>query len=264
MNYEELYAQLSELEKGLKDSVNTVTRLQKTIVKDTESGDLTDMKKSLAQLEEAVELLKTRTASIQSTANAFDTKEYFVSGDFTRQLLSACREKKVDVKGEKGVYEMFPYKLRILGDSEHAEEVWLNRKKLNSFRPSAVAETVRAGQEKLNKAAFNDKAFLSELAEAYEISCLRSGALIGSSASLSKLYKFLTPMARARKDYDSQAFAFDLARLYEKGPEAWTDQKTGKVYTFGTSRDGKTGIRVLSSSGVESYIATFRQLSAGE
>ena len=67
-------------------------------------------------------------------------------------------------------------------------------------------------------------------------------------------------MARARKEYDMQAFAFDLARLYELGPDAWVT-KSGRHFLFGTSRDGRSGIRVLSSSGVESYVSTLNSIN---
>ena len=263
MNYEELYAELAELEKELKESVGTVTRLNKKLVKGMESGGLTDMKKDLQQFLNAADLLKERTAAFDEAVNAFDTKEYFKSGDFTEQLLKACAEKGIDVIGEKGVYEMFPYKVRVYGDDEHAEEVWINRKKAASFRPSAVAETIRAGQEKLYKANFNVLSFMTELADAYETTCLKSGSRPGSTIALTKIYKTMTPMARARKEYDMQAFSFDLARLYEAGPEAWVT-KTGKTFTFGTSRDGKSGIRVLSRTGVESYITTLRPIATEE
>ena len=260
MNYEELYAELTELEKDLKESVGLVTRLNKRIAKNSETGNLNEMKKDLDQLRAASDDLKDRTAAFSEAVNAFDTKEYFVSGEFTKQLLESCAEKNIDVIGEKGVYEMFPYKVRIYGDDEHAEEVWINRKKIASFRPSAVADTVKQGQEKLYKAKFNEQSFMDELAEAYETTCLKGGSRSGATIALTKIYKTMTPMARARKEYDMQAFSFDLARLYEKGPETWVT-KSGRTFTFGTSRDGKSGIRVLSRTGVESFITTLRPIT---
>ena len=158
---------------------------------------------------------------------------------------------------------MFPYKVRVYGDDEHAEEVWINRKKVASFRPAAVADTIKQGREKLYKANFNELSFMNELADAYDTTCLKSGSRPGSTIALTKVYKTLTPMARARKEYDMQAFSFDLARLYEKGPDAWVT-KSGRAFTFGTSRDGKSGIRVLSSTGVESFITTIRPIAAEE
>lgn len=263
MNYEELYETLQPLEKALKDSAAAVMRMQKSIQKNTEVGNLTEVKKTLASLKETVDLLGERVEAVDAEVDAFDTKGYFISGDFTKQLLECCKEKEIDVRGEMGVYEMFPYKVRITSGEDHSEEVYINRKKIPSFRPSYVAETIRAGQEKLFKARFNALSFMTELAEAYETTCLKSGARIGSTQKLDKIYKTMVPMSRSRRDYDKQAFAFDLARIYEEGTESWVS-KSGKQYFFGTSRDGKSGYRVLSSTGVETYISTLNQISDGE
>ncbi|MBQ6257966.1 MAG: hypothetical protein IJJ60_15350 [Clostridia bacterium] len=261
-NYEELFNTLQAMDKSLKDSAGAVAKLQKAIQKNTETGNLNEVKKGLSALTDAVEQLKARAASMDAEVNGFDTKAYFMDGDFTRQLLDACAEKDIDAKGEKGVYEMFPYKVRVLSDEEHAGEVYIDRKKAPSCRPAYVADLIRTGQAKLYAAPFKAAAFMSELSDAYEITCLRSGARIGSTQALNKIYKSMVPMARARKDYDMQAFAFDLARLYEEGPDAWVT-KNGTQYAFGTSRDGASGIRVLSRAGVESFISTLRSLNSG-
>lgn len=258
-NYEFLLTELAPLSKGVRDTANTAVRLQKALQKNTDSGNLTEARKVLAMLKETIAQLHERTDALQAEIDAFDGQEYFVSGDFTRQLLEACEQKEINVKGEKGVYEMFPYKVRILGDSEHPAEVYMDRKKIPSYRPEFVAETIRMGQAKLNREKFNAASFMEELAAAYEITCLRDGKKIGSTETLSKIYKNLALMARARKEYDMQAFAFDLSRLYEEGTEAWRT-KAGTGYDFGTSREG-SGIRVVSRSGVESYISTLRVIN---
>ena len=260
MNYEELYQELQVLEKDVKDSVAAVTRLNKKIVKGMESGNLTEMKKDLEQFRQAADALRERAALVDEAVAGFDTKEYFISGDFTRQLLEACEERQIDVIGEKGVFEMFPYRVRVYGDEEHAEEVYINRKKVPSFRPAAVADAVKSGQDKLYKVRFAPEAFMNELAEAYDTTCLKNNTRNGATVALTKIYKTMTPMARARKEYDMQAFSFDLARLYEEGPEGWKT-KAGRQFTFGTSRDGKNGIRVLSRTGVESFITTIRPIT---
>ena len=263
MNYEDFYSDLNPVLKDLLDAASSAVRQQKSIAKNIEAGNLTEVKKLIPQITEAAEKIQKRIAEIDQSVEAFDTKAYLVSGDFTRQMLDACKAAGIDVKGEKGVYEMFPYKVRIVGDEEHAEEIWINRKKHASVRPKALAETIRAGQEKLYKASFNDTAFMNELADAYDTTCLKSGVRIGAYQALTKVYKTLTPMARARKDYDTQAFAFDLARIYEKGPEAWVT-RNGRKFTFGTSREPGNGIRVLSSTGAETFIINIRSLNAEE
>ena len=90
------------------------------------------------------------------------------------------------MRGEKGVYEMFPFRIRIYGDDDHAEEVWINRKKTPGIRPKAIAETIRASQEKLYKASFNAQAFMGELSDAYDLACLLSGVRSGTSIMLTK------------------------------------------------------------------------------
>ena len=199
-NYEELYRALQPLEKALKDSAAAVTKQQKAIQKNTETGNLAEVKKSLEAIAEAAKTLQEGIDAVLSEIDSFDTRAYFADGDFTKQLLDACAEKGVDVRGETGVYEMFPFKVRIIGDEEHDSEIWINRKKLPSFRPSFVAESIHADQARLYNAKFNEQTFMTELADAYELACLKSNARIGSTQSLDKIYKFLAPTARARKD----------------------------------------------------------------
>lgn len=261
MNYENLMSSLTPVQKALKDAAAAAARQQKSLQKNEDLGNLAEMKKTLAALGETVAALQNSVKEAETLLSGFDTQEYFISGEFTRQLLESCQAKGIDVQGEKGVYQMFPYKIRIVADEEHAAEVWMDRKKVYSVRPSYVAETIRAGQAKLYSANFNVQSFMGDLAEAYETARLRADtktARDGTTIALAKIYKYLAPTARAKKDYDAQAFAFDLARAYEKGPEAWVT-KDGKRFDLGTSRNG-SGYRVLSSTGVENYISTLRHI----
>lgn len=260
MNYEELYNELQPDMKDLKEAASASVRFQKTTAKHIETGNLAEVRKMLDQLEETLKKADAAVSLLSAKIDGFDTNEYFAGGEFSRQLLDACAAEQIDVKGEHGVYEMFPYKVRVLGDEEHAEEVYINRKKVPSFRPSYVASFIKAGQEKLYKGTFKAESFMEELAAGYEMTCLRSNARAGSTQSLTKIYRNMVPMARARKEYDMQAFSFDLARIYEAGTDAWVT-KSGQRYYFGTSRDGKNGIRVLSRTGAETYISTLKPLN---
>lgn len=260
--YEALIEALKPLQKSVKDTAAATVSAQKKIAKDVDTGNLNEAKKLLAALKETAAALIQSCGALEEGLEAFDVQDYFVSGDFTEQLLAACQEKGIDVKGEKGVYEMFPYKIRVTGDEERPGEVWMDRKKVQSCQPSYVADLVKKGQEKLFAARFDVSGFLNELTEAYKVTCLKDGQRQGSAQSLTKIYKQLVPMARARKEYDMQAFALDLSRAYAAGPEAWVT-KTGERCGFGTGREG-SGIRVLSSTGVESYISTFRTVNTEE
>lgn len=259
LNYEELYNELQPVLKQLKDAASAAGRQQKAVTKGVDSGNLAEVKKNIEAMKETAAAFTESIARLSQLTEGFDTRAYFADGDFTRQLLDACEACGIDVVGERGNYEMFPFKVRIVGDEEHDGEVYINRKKLPSFRPSYVADSIHKDQVKLFKARFNEVSFMNEIADAYETACLKSGARIGSTQKLDKIYKAMAPTSRARKEYDKMAFAFDLARIYEAGPDAWVT-KAGDRYDFGTSRDGKTGYRALSSTGTENFIYTVKPL----
>lgn len=252
MNYEELYGDLQPLEKKLKEMTGAGQRLYKAVVKDTENGDLKDLNKSLASLSELTEGLSALLKSIQETVDGFDSREYFQSGQFAGQLLEACKEKGVDVAGEYPVFEMFPYKVRL--DAEN-QEIYLDRKRIQCMRPQNFAQTVKNGQDKLNKASFNAESFVNELVEAYDLAVLKAGRESSADVYLNNVYKLMVPMSRSRKEYDQQSFAYDLARLYGAGD---VKTKDGRSFQFGPSRKGGKAIRILDKAGNEQFLAMIR------
>lgn len=203
-------------------------------------------------MSEAVCAMSEALEDMKSAADSFDAKDYFESGDFAEQLLDACQEKGVDVRGDFPVYEMFPYRIRL--DVEN-QDLYLDRKKVQCMRPLSFADMVKAGQEKLNKASFNALIFVNELSDAYDLALLKQKKNPESDIYLTSLYKFLAPMSRFRKDYDQQSFAFDLARLYTSDVE---ETKTGRKFQFGPSRNNNKAIRILDKDGKERFLATIR------
>lgn len=258
MNYEELYAKLQLQEKAVKDTLTTLQKLYKAISRETESGDLKSLVRDLDVMETAVSSASVSLKEVQDTVSAFDAGAYFGNGEFAEQMLSCCQENGVDVKGEFPIYEMFPYRVRV--DAEN-QDIYLDRKRIQCMRPQSFVEMVKKGQEKLNRAAFNPLTFASELGEAYELALVTLGKQPGTDLYLKRLYKFLTPMSRFRKDYDMQSYAFDLARLYNSG--AW-ETKSGKRCQFGPSRELNKCIRILNKDGKEEYFATIRFYDPGE
>lgn len=250
MNYEEFYAALQPQEKAVKDRLASLQKLFKTVGKETESGDVKGLSRDLSAMAEAAELLSATLKEMDDTVSGFDTRAYFESGEFAQQMLDACKEKGVDVRGEFPVYEMFPYRVRL--DAEN-QDIYIDRKKVQCMRPQSFVDTVKAGQEKLNKAPFNELSFVSELADAYDLAALKQNKRPGADIYLMNLYKFLAPMSRFRKDYDQQSFAFDLARLYASGIE---ETKNGRRFQFGPSRNQSKAIRILDRDGKEQYLAT--------
>ena len=250
MNYEELYSAMQPQEKALKDSLAGVQKLFKAISREMENGDIKSLTRDLNSIAEAAGTLTAVVADMKDAVSGFDTQAYFESGDFAEQMIGACKDAGVDVRGEFPVYEMFPYKVKL--DTEN-QDIYLDRKKVQCVRPLKFVETVKKGQEKLNNASFRALSFVSELSDAYDLALMKWKKRPGADIYLSNLYKILTPMGRFRKDYDQQSFAFDLARLYASDVE---ETKSGRRFQFGPSRNNSKAIRILDQNGQERFLAT--------
>lgn len=250
MNYEELYGSLQNLEKDLKDKQAAAQKQYKNAVKSTEIGDIKSLYKNLETLAELISEQTGLVEKLWQKVEGFDTKVYFESGDFAGQLLEICKEKEIDVQGEYPVYEMFPYKVKI--DSEN-QDVYVDKKRIPCVRPAELAKQIKAGQDKLNKAFFNAQSFLNELADAYDLLTIKGKKAPSADLYLLDIYKLMVPMARSRKEYDLQSFAFDLARLYASDVKA---AKDGRLYQFGPSKKPNKMVRILDGEGVERFLST--------
>lgn len=250
MNYENLYESMQPHQKALKDSLASLQKLSKIITKETDGGDIKNLLKDLDSMRETAAVLSAALEAMKNAAGGFDTKAYFESGDFAQQMLDACQEKGVDVRGASPVYEMFPYRVKL--DMEN-QDLYLDRKKVQCVRPQSFVDMVQKSQEKLNRASFNPSAFAAELADAYDTAVLKLKRQSGADIYLNSLYKYLAPMSRFRKDYDQQSFAFDLARLYISRIE---ETKNGRRFQFGSSRESNKSIRILDENGKEYFLST--------
>ena len=254
MNYEIFYQNAADLKTKVEDAAKAFSAIQKNITKAVENGDIKAARTGVKALADADRTYGTAIEALAAALNGFDEKTYFSGGEFTEQLKDELKKREIDVTGEAPVLEVFPYKVKIDADNQ---EVSIDKKRYQSMRPSKVADTIKAGKDKLTKAAFKSGSFADELFEAYDTLILKNGKNKKSkSIYLKDVYKYFTP-ARFRKDYDEQAFAFDIARLYNMEGETGTSTK-GHYYEFGTSREGGKGYRILNSDGKELFVSTVK------
>lgn len=252
MDYDTLYGEYLKLEKELKEKLKSLTKLQKSIAKQMESGDVLRSVSDTTQLSQVSKEVESIVSDMHELLEGFDAKQYLESGLFTEQLLSESAKKGVDVIGAFPLFEMFPYTVRIDGENQ---EVYIDRKKASCLRPSALVSTIKSGQEKLYKASFNAEQFANELAAAYDLALLKLQKPMGTDIYLTTLYKYLVPMSRSRKEYDQQSFAFDIARLFDN---ELVEIKGGRSYQFGPSRNSNKALRILDRNGGEHFLATIR------
>lgn len=252
MDYESLYREYQYIEKNLKDQIKGLAKLQKSIAKGMESGELAKSRSDLSQLQTVNDTTSESIDGLKGVLLGFDSREYIESGLFASQFLEQCREAGIDVIGEFPVYEMFPYRVRI---SVEEEAVYLDRKKYALLRPKSLVALIKSSQERLYKASFNAASFANELAAAYDLAELSNPKKAGGDVYLTTLYKYLVPMARSRKEYDQQSYAFDIARLFDSEE---VELKGGRRYQFGPSRNNNKALRILDREGREHYLATIR------
>ena len=94
MNYEELASQLNTAEKTLNESLKDGTKTCKTILKDTENGDLKDLDKAIKAMEASIESQKEALKTIREAIEGFDRTKYIVGGDFSKQMLEECEKRE--------------------------------------------------------------------------------------------------------------------------------------------------------------------------
>jgi len=256
MDYEVLLASYTDAHELLKSQLAQQQKLLKRIGKSMDVGDLRSAGKDIAAIGPLAEETERTIREIEKIENGADMTEFLASGDFAAQLVDSCKARGIDIIGEEGSYEIFPYRLKV---NPADEEVLINGKKAPGLRPAAVAAFLESGRNKLLSANFNPEKFAIELSAAYDIAIAYSAVgkklVPDADIYLSTLYKYLVPMARFRRDYSMQSFAFDLARLYSAGDIMLPD---GRGIQFGPSRNNNRAIRILDAFGKEYFLATVR------
>lgn len=256
MNYEDFREEYVALSARLAERLAAQKRLSARLNKALDKGDIRAMTRDMTALNEASAEAGAMLENLRETLAGFDAEEYIEGGHFAEQFVALCEEEGVDIRESEtsGTYEVFPYRVKI-----DAQDVLVNRKKAATFRPRALVETLAKGRAKLLGASFNPAQFLSELSAAYDLCALVTAkgkpAPQDPDLYLSSVYKYLTPMRRFRREYDMQAYAFDLARLYAAEPVKIPD---GRAFQFGPSRNNSRAIRILDGAGQERFLATIR------
>ena len=257
-NYEVFYQDIQQLEKNLKEKLQQTQRSFKNITRDSKRGDIKQLTRDTEELRGLADELVALSTCLQSAAENYDSRGYFESGEFTRQLIDYCKQYGVDIKGEAGVYEMFPFRLRI--DAEN-QDLYVNRRKVPCMRPLHFVQNMKQQVEKYTKSGFNLGQFINELATAYDLAVIVRNSTSPAprfefDVLLKDIYGYLAPTRKARREYDSQQYAYDLSRLYISGLDERT--KDGRRFQLGPSKQENKLIRILDSDGMEQFLGTIR------
>ena len=173
MRYEEFLESFLASDKTLKETIKKVSGLEGKMQKDTIKGDVRSLLKNLEAMKNAVSSLEEVLNSVDETISNFDYRSYFVSGEFTEDMLLGLKNRKMDTVGEYPVFEVFPTRIRI--DAEN-QEVILGKKKVPTMRPQVLVDSAADLVDKLEAAPFNAQSFAQDLENAYSVCVLQEKA----------------------------------------------------------------------------------------
>ncbi len=142
----------------------------------------------------------------------FDVGEWFASGEYVKELLSAAAD--AGVKAFEADERILCYPAIVQVSAADATVV-VDKQKDRRIRPSVVVGHLAALQERPPK--FKPGAFIETLADAYDYVVGVKGMRSGAPARLVDVHKVLTLLPGAARDYTRQEFARDIYLLDQAG-----------------------------------------------
>ncbi|MCG9966465.1 hypothetical protein L9W92_00135 [Pelotomaculum terephthalicicum JT] len=221
--------------------VNAVRRVKTA----ADQGNLDALQQALARYEELVDKQKESLQGFKDKFPSFDLQSYLLE-EFHAGFLGALAEEGLSVEAEYPVYEVLPFKVRVLPEKEM---ITIDDRVYRNLRPGVVARHLKKEIDKLNAASFDVQRFLQTLANAYDTEMARQVAktkifLCEQEVLLKDVYDNLTPMPQQKRDYPVQLFAFSLHRVLKSGQMNAPD---GRRLWLGNVRNRRQALVVLDA-----------------
>lgn len=238
-----LQEDLKNLNNSHRSMMNAVRRVKTSVAE----GNLDTLHQALSRYEELVDKQRENLQGLKGRLPTFNLQSYLHEG-FHEGFLAALNEEGLAVEAEYPVYEVLPFKVRVLPDKDM---VTVDDKVYRNMRPRVLARHLRKGIDRLNSASFDAQRFLQVLAAAYDTVMARQVASTGidlreQEVMLKDVYQTLTPMPQQRRDYPAQLFAFDLHRVLRGDRMNAPD---GRRLWLGNVRNQRQALVVLDALG---------------
>lgn len=238
---------LQEDFKNLNNAHRSMVNVVRRIKTASDEGNLEALQQSLTRYDELLDRQKEILQGFKEKLPSFNLQSY-LQEDFHRGFLEALAGEGLDVEAEYPVYEVLPFRVRVLPEKEM---ITIDDHVCRNLRPVVLAGHLRKGLDRLNAASFDTQRFLQSLAAAYDTETARQVAktkidLSEQEVLLKDVYNTLTPMPHQKRDYPAQRFAFDLHRVLKSGQMNAPD---GRRLWLGNVRDRKKALTVLDAQG---------------
>ena len=205
------------------------------------SGNIAAIKREQSKLAEALSSLQQEVQNAASSWPFTDEQvEQYLSERYIDEFQNAAAGVGLKVYERDGNLISYPSIVRVL---PREKAVMVDRKKNSAVRPSHLAELLLKNQTKTS--GFSSSRFLESLYTVYSgiLSRGESGRLVkneGVVVPLINIFKLITALPGAEREYDRSDFARDLYMLDAEGPRK---TRRGATVSFPSS----TGTRRRST-----------------
>ena len=233
--------------KNLNNTHRSMVNVVRRIKTAGDEGNLEAMRQALARYEELLDRQQEILQDLLEKMPAFNLQAY-LQEEFHRGFMDALATESLAVEAEYPVYEVLPFKVRVLPEKEM---VTIDDRVYRNLRPRVLSGYLKKSIDRLNAASFDAQRFLQSLALAYDTEMAKQIVKTKIEAReqevlLKDIYNTLTPLPRQKRDYPSQLFAFDLHRVLKSGLMNIPD---GRRLWMGNVRNNKQALVVLDAHG---------------
>lgn len=216
-------------EAARKAAAGVVSRAR-AMAKAAQTGDIRGLRRSQDNLGLALRALEDEVDAARCAWEwSEEDEEAYLAGNYAGELRVAAETAGVAFHERDGYLVAYPSLVRVL-PADRAVRV--DRKNHRTLRPSFLAQFLLKNQQK--SSGFPPGRFLETLYTVYEdIGRGSQRDLAGASVvPLARIYKLLTALPGASRDYDRTDFARDIYTLDSEGPR---ETRKGFVVSFPAS-----------------------------
>jgi uncharacterized coiled-coil protein SlyX len=238
-----LQEDLKSLNNAHRSMVNVVRRVKTA----GDEGNLEALQQAMARYGELLARQQETLQGLMEKLPSFNLQSY-LQEEFHRDFMDALATENLAAEAEYPVYEVLPYRVRVLPEKEM---VTIDDRVYRNLRPGVLARHLKKSIDRLNAASFDSQRFLQSLAMAYDTEMAKQIAKTKIDVSeqevlLKDVYNTLTPLPRQKRDYTAQLFAFDLHRLLKNG---WMNAPDGRRLWLGNVRNNRQALVILDAQG---------------
>ena len=245
VSFEQACSDTERAAEAARKCAGNVVSQARALAKAAQTGNITGIKRCREKLNDALTSLLEEVSNAGSCWPFSDEEEQLLFGEqYTDAIKAVADAKGLRIHEQDELLISYPSIVRIL-PAERAVRV--DKKRVFTVRPSYLVDLLLANQKK--SSGFPPQRFLESLYSVYTDIMDRSSSDILSSRSgsvvpLARIYKLMTSLPGAARDYDRNDFARDLYMLDSNGPRR---TRNGATVSFPSSTGTRKRSRDLFS-----------------